>query len=222
MNKTKCRRCGLVNLATDESCRRCGISLVPTNFESIDSEEAPPRKRGLKQRLIWIVATTSILLFGFYMSLLLTSNDLGFQDREVVAQAINVLEQKGFRKEAFVIKHLGTYRSTDNWWNQYIGHRDAYAATNFPFQVLTLYPEFFKVTIDDDERAAILLHEAYHLLGYGEEAALEAVWRNKQQLGWTNERYAQSKVWRNTRELTMGQVPQLFRCGNDGKSDCFE
>ena len=156
------------------------------------------------------------------MSLLLTSNDLGFQEREVVARAVEVLEQKGFRKEAFVIRRLATYRSTDNWWNEYIGHRDAYAATNFPFEVLTLYPEFFRVTVDDDERAAILLHEAYHLLGYGEESALEAVWRNKQQLGWTDEKYAQSKVWRNTRELTMGQVPQLFRCGSDGKTDCFQ
>jgi hypothetical protein len=222
MDKTKCTRCGLINLATDETCRRCGATLGLAHSEDIDQEPSEPRKRGLKQRFIWVAAMTSVLLFGFYMSLLLTSDDLGFEQREVVARAVEVLEQKGFRKEAFVIKHLTTYRSTDNWWNQYIGHRDAYAATNFPFEVLTLYPEFFKVSVDDDERAAMLLHEAYHLLGSGEEAALEAVWRNKQQLGWTDAKYAQSKVWKNTRELTMSQVPQLFRCGNDGKSDCFE
>jgi GNAT superfamily N-acetyltransferase len=184
--------------------------------------DPPRRKRGLGQRLIWIGGMTSVLLFGFYLSLLMTSNDLGFERREVVQRAIVVLEEKGFTKEAFVIKRLATYRSTDNWWNEYVGHRDAYAATNFPFEVLTLYPEFFEVSVDDEERAAILLHEAYHLLGYGEEAALEAVWRNKQALGWTVPKYAESKVWKNTRELTMSQVPQLFRCGNDGKSDCLE
>jgi hypothetical protein len=222
MDKTKCSRCGLVNLATDETCRRCGADLSLKNLEASEQDDAAPRRRGFKQRLIWVVATTSVLLFGFYMSLLLTSDDLGFEQREVVSRAAAVLELKGFRKEAFVVKHLAAYRSTDNWFNNYIGHRDAYAATNFPFEVLTLYPEFFKVSVDDDERAAMLLHEAYHLMGYGEEAALEAVWRNKQQLGWTDAKYAESKVWKNTRDLTMGQVPRLFRCGNDGKSDCFQ
>lgn len=165
---------------------------------------------------------TSILLFGFYLSLLVTSNELRLADREVVARAVKVLDQRGFRKEAFVMSHLTSYRSTDNWWNNYVGHRDAYAATNFPFEVLTLYPEFFHASADDGERAAMLLHEAYHLLGSGEEAALEGVWRNKHLLDWTEEKYGQSKIWRSTRELTMNRVPKLFQCGNDGKSDCTQ
>jgi hypothetical protein len=33
--------------------------------------------------------------------------------------------------------------------------------------------------------AAVLLHEARHLSGDGEDAALDFAWRNKQQLGWT-------------------------------------
>jgi len=54
----------------------------------------------------------------------------------------------------------------------------------------------------------------------GEPAALEKVWRNKARLGWNEQTYGQSRVWRNTRELTMNLVPQLFRCGPDGNADC--
>jgi hypothetical protein len=222
MEKTKCPRCGLVNLATDASCRRCGASLFRYRLSEADGNEQKLGKRGIGKRILWIVAVSSIFLFFFYLSLLLTSNDLGLAEREVINRAVQLLEQKGFRKEAFVVGYLTTYRSTDNWWNNYIGHRDAYAATNFPFEVLTLYPEFFQASVDDDERAAMLLHEAYHLMGYGEEAALEGVWRNKQLLGWSEARYSQSKVWRNTRELTMARVPNLFQCGDNGKSDCTQ
>jgi len=220
MVKSKCPRCGLVNPATDVNCRRCGASLERDQIGEDDSVEEQPRNRGLLRRLTWIISATSILLFAFYLSLLLTSHDLGLHERETVQSAVSVLEQKGFDKEAFVIRRLATYRDSDNWWNNCMGHRDAYAATNFPFEVLTLYPEFFQAPVDDDERAAILLHEAYHLLGSGEETALEGVWRNKQRLGWTAEKYGQSKVWRGTRELTIAYVPQLFRCGDDRKSDC--
>jgi hypothetical protein len=222
MDKSKCSRCGLVNLATDKSCRRCGAAFVGAQLKRTDSDEPHIGRRGIGRRILWILGATAILLFAFYLSLLLTSNDLGFAEREVVTRAVQVLKQKGFRTEAFVVAHLTTYRSTDNWWNNYIGHRDAYAATNFPFEVLTLYPEFFKASVDDDERAAMLLHEAYHLLGSGEEAALKGVWRNRRLLGWTEDKYSQSKVWRNTRELTMARVPNLFQCGDDAKSDCTQ
>ena len=70
------------------------------------------------------------------------------------------------------------------------------------------------------ERAAILLHEAQHLWGAGEDAALERVWRTKQRLGWTAAEYSQSKVWRNTREWTAAGVPALFQCGPDRHADC--
>ena len=99
---------------------------------------------------------------------------------------------------------------------------DAYAATNFPFEIVTLYPEFFSASVDDTERAAVLLHEAEHLLGAGEERALETAWRSKTQLGWAGPTYSQSKVWNNTKELTQRMVPNLFTCGADGKSDCTE
>src|SRR5258708_4539395 len=124
----------------------------------------------------------------FYLSLLISSDGLqpdqreelrkaiavleqhGFNrfQREELRKAIAVLEQHGFNRETFILKRLTAFRGTDNWWNRYIGHRDAYAATNFPFEVVTLYPEFFTVPVDDTERASVLLHESNHLMGGGE------------------------------------------------------
>jgi hypothetical protein len=222
MNKNRCSNCGLVNPGTDENCRRCGASLKAGAPSEADAAEGKVTKRAIGRRLIWILSVTFLLLFASYMSLLITSDDLGFYRRQTVQKAVAVLKQKGFSREAFVLGHLTTYRSTDSWWNNYVGHHDAYAATNFPFEVVTLYPEFFETAVDDNERAAILLHEAYHLFGSHEQAALEGVWREKQRIGWTAEKYGQTKVWNNTRALTMAQVPRLFLCGTDGKSDCIQ
>lgn len=219
MNRRKCPQCGLVNSASDERCRRCAGELG-SDLPVEETPEARGKQRGLAQRLLWILGTSVTLLFAWYMSMLLTSEELGFDRRQTVAQAIAVLEQKGFSRQAFVLSHLARYRQTDNWWNRSVGHHDAYAATNFPFEVVTLYPEFFNVAIDDTERAAILLHESYHLFGSGEATALEGVWREKQRLGWTADRYGHTRVWINTQEATATLVPKLFQCGADNHSDC--
>jgi hypothetical protein len=223
MSRNKCASCGLVNSANDEVCRRCGASLraeAPKPAEAVEPDQESSGKRTLGKRLLWILGATLFLLFASYMSLRVTSDDLGYEQRQIVQRGIAILEQRGFSSEALVLGTFTTYRSTDSWWNKFVGHRDAYAATNFPFEVLTLYPEFFADSFDDYERAAILLHEARHLFGSGEEAALEYVWRNKRRLGWTEEKYGQTKVWNNTKELTMSLVPNLFQCGPDSKSDC--
>jgi hypothetical protein len=222
MNRNKCLRCGLVNAADDDTCRRCGAPLNGEELSEGSEVEEPSERRGIGRRLIWIAGTTVLLLFIFYMSLLLTSEDLDYEQNQSINRAIALLEEKGFGSRAFVLRRLVRYRSSDSWWNQSVGHHDAYAATNFPFEVLTLYPEFFLVAVDDEERAAILLHESYHLLGSGEETALEQVWRDKGRLGWTADKYGKTKVWTNTRDLTMAQVPTLFICGTDGKSDCSQ
>ena len=62
----------------------------------------------------------------------------------------------------------------------------------------------------------------HHLFGAGEEAALRRVWFDKQRLGWTADRYSQTRVWKNTKEWTEGTVPALFRCGPGKRSDCLE
>jgi hypothetical protein len=222
MSKNKCLSCKLVNAPTDETCRRCGEPLTGEVEESPELIQETSKKRSLGKRLLWILGATFLFLFFSYMSLRVTSDDLGYEQRQIVRRSIAILEQRGFSREATILNTFTSYRGTDNWWNRFLGHRDAYAATNFPFEVLTLYPGFFADSADDQERAAILLHEACHLLGWGEEAALEYVWRNKQELGWTEDKYGQSKVWNNTKEQTINLVPNLFQCGTDGKSDCTQ
>jgi hypothetical protein len=171
---------------------------------------------------MWVAGATATLFVVCFVSLIATSDGLDSDQQRMVGRATLMLEQAGFAREAFILRSLVTYRGTDNWWNQYVGHANAYAATNFPFEVVTLYPAFFRFAVDDTERAAILLHESYHLYGAGEEAALRGVWLDKQRLGWTADQYRQTRVWKNTREWTAGTVPVLFKCGMDGKSDCLE
>jgi NADH:ubiquinone oxidoreductase subunit E len=222
-SRRKCRNCGLVNASSDELCRRCGTPLA--DEQHVDTGEpiagATPKKRSLLKRITWVLATTLIILGIWYVSLLLSSDGLQPDQREKVQQAIAVLQQQGFNREAFILKHLVVFRGTDNWWNRYVGHRDAYAATNFPFEVVTLYPEFFDVPVDDRERAAVLLHETCHLMGDGEDAALQSTWHNKQRLGWTTDKYKETRVWDATEKLTKARFPYMFQCGSDGKSDCF-
>ncbi|HKQ99789.1 MAG TPA: hypothetical protein VJT09_03900 [Pyrinomonadaceae bacterium] len=221
MSGKKCPQCGLVNFAADLECRRCGAFLSRQGQAlGEETEEGKGGRRSLKKKLLWIIGATFSVLFLCYVSLLASSERLNSEQKQVVYRATALLEQNGFKGDVFMLRHFASFRSTDNWWNKYLGHREAYAATNFPFEIVTLYPEFFAVSVDDNERAVMLLHESYHLFGYGEAATLEGVWRNKSRLGWTAEKYSQTKVWKNTIELTRGNVPQLFQCGPDGQSDC--
>jgi hypothetical protein len=176
---------------------------------------------GIGRRLLWLIGVTVALIFIWSRSLLLTSDAITAEQRQDVRQAISLLDRSGFSREVTMLRHFANYRATDNWWNLYLGHADAYAATNFPLGVVTLYPPFFTAAADDVERGAILLHEAQHLLGAGEEAALETVWRAKQRFGWTAAEYSESKVWKNTREWTAAGVPALFQCGADRDADCI-
>src|SRR3989454_8422797 len=217
MNRNKCPQCGLVNLASDDRCRRCGNSLTEPSLTAEESAAAKPpaateggaekvQKRSILRRLSWVGGMTLVLLFTFYMSLLLTSEDLQYDRRQTVKAAIAIVQQKGFARQAFVLNNLVKYRSTDNWLNAYAGHRDAYAATNFPFEVVTLYPDFFQLPVDDRERAAVLLHEACHLMGDGEDAALNSTWHAKSQLGGTADRYNQTRDWDATERLTRARL----------------
>lgn len=217
-----CARCGLVNFAVDRNCRRCGATLLPGSSIDEVSPVQVEKGRGFGRKLLWVFGMTLTLLFVAFMSLLVSSRGLDYDERQRVAKAIAVIEQADFSKEAFVFRNLVTYRGTDSWWNQYVGHQSAWAATNFPFEVVTLYPPFFKFAVDDTERAAILLHESYHLFGAGEEAALQGAWLEKGRLGWTAYEYSQTRAWKNTREWTAGSVPALFKCGMDGQSDCVQ
>jgi hypothetical protein len=181
--------------------------------------DATPRR---SNRVLVVLATTLALLFVCRLSLIATSNRLDGTQRDSVTRAIILLERQGFSSEVSILRHLSNFRSTDNWWNRYLGHPQAYAATNFPFEVVTLYPRFFEVAVDDHERAVILLHESHHLLGRSEDGALERVWRAKSRLGWSADAYGHTRVWKNTVEWTKSSLPHLFICGADGRSDCLE
>lgn len=237
----KCAGCGLVNFASASGCKRCGASLggfdaarpeprAPErqgepfaepleDFE--DFEEVKP-KRGLLTRVAWVVTVTCAVIVSWHASLLLTSDAADMNQRLQVRGAVEQIEKSGFTREAFLLRRLTCFRTTDNWWNRWNGHGEAYAATNFPFEIVTLYPEFFKYPTDDTERAVILLHEARHLSGAGEREAFASVWRDKARLGWTRDRYSQTRVWKNVAEFTQRYAPELFTCGRDGKQDCTE
>ena len=221
MSSRKCPRCGLVNWAEGGACKRCGAQLDGSASPVV--EEAGARGGGgIARRALVVFGMVSLILVGFHVSLIVTSEPVTPEQRRLVERAVALLEEKGLGEHTFALRRLASYRATDSWWNKWNGHRDAYAATNFPFEVVTLYPDFFTKPTDDTERAVILLHEAYHLAGAGEQAASAGVWRDKQRLGWTKDVYGQTHVWRSVREFTAQTAPELFRCGADAKGDCLE
>ena len=219
-HRVKCAACGLVNFATNDTCRRCDRVLVARTPDESLATEAGGRSFG--RWLLWIAGVTIAILTTAYASLLVTSDGMTDEQQEVVLDAIGVVEDAGFSREAFLLRHVVSYRSTPNWWNRYVGHQTAYAATNYPFAVVTLYPAFFRFPTDEVERAAILLHEAHHVVGADEPTALRRVWQEKQRLGWVGADYAHTRVWKNTREWTSASSPALFQCGVDHQSDCIQ
>ncbi|MFN2483011.1 MAG: hypothetical protein ABR554_16260 [Pyrinomonadaceae bacterium] len=222
MSSRKCPRCGLVNWADGGACKRCG-SPLDGSAAPADAEEGRPRRGGgFVRRALVVVCVVLLILVGFYVSLLVTSEPVTPEQRKLIERAVALLGEKGLGEHTTALRRLASYRATDNWWNRWNGHRDAYAATNFPFEVVTLYPDFFAHPTDDTERAVVLLHEAYHLAGGDERAAFAGVWRDKQRLGWTKDKYGQTRVWHSVREFTQHNAPELFRCGADGKSNCLE
>lgn len=121
-----------------------------------------------------------------------------------------------------MLDSYAVYRSSDSWFNSMIPKENAYAATNFPFEIMTIYPDFYTYPTDETERAAILLHEARHLQGKDEKDAYEFVWKNRNKLGWTKERYFNSPLWKNVRSQTREYAPWLFSCEGSDFNDCTE
>jgi hypothetical protein len=218
MNR-KCLQCGLINYLTAQNCSRCGSSLG-------ESENISPNpgflKSALAKRTAICLAVLFTALLGFYVSLVLSADSLDREQHKRVQAAIRILEQRGFSNEVLLLKYLTVFRSNDNWLNASVEKENAYAATNFPFEIVTVYPDFFTYTVDDTERAAILLHEAKHLEGKDEKDAYEFVWRNRKRLGWTSADYNRSMIWRETRKLTKEYAPAIFVCDLAEYGDCTE
>lgn len=64
---------------------------------------------------------------------------------------------------------------------------------------------------DDVERAVVLLHESYHIFGFGEKTAYTETWLNKEKLGWTKEKYGSTGFWNSVELGTKQYAPELFR-----------
>lgn len=223
MNSVRCAACSAVNFADDDVCRRCGAALTLPVAVPVDVPVDAPVEQGarsLGRWLLWIGGVTWLIVFVWSRSLIFTSEPLEQTRRWQVNTAIGLLERAGFSKEVFVLKNLTNYRATDSWWNEYQGHASAYASTNFPLEIVTLYPAFFTDTADDTERAAILLHEAHHLLGLNEADALDRTWREKARIGWTRNRYGETKVFKVTEAISFSATT-LFHCKENHHWDCI-
>ncbi|CAN5315301.1 hypothetical protein BH10ACI1_BH10ACI1_02350 [soil metagenome] len=219
MNK-KCANCHLVNFPTADLCIRCEAELIEVSSDTRIKKTSTKRK--IIKRAIVCIFVCVLAIFGFYLSLLFSSKQLSFDEKAKVKDAIKVLDEKGFAKEVFLLGNLTSFRSNDNWLNASVPKETAYAATNFPFEIMTIYTDFSEFPLDDTERAAILLHEAQHLKGADESEAYEFVWKHRKQLGWTKENYGNSTVWRNVRRQTKEFAPQLFVCQLNDFGDCTE
>lgn len=187
------------------------------------AEHSISADRGARLGLIASCAIAAVLaLFAFYLSLVATSAPLEARERIIVNNAIDVIEKRGFEQEAFMLRHIVTFRATDHWLNHMTVKENAYASTNFPFQVVTLYPDFYSKTADDTERAMVLLHEAQHLKGKDEAGAYSFVWTHREQLGWTQLSHGTTPAYVTISEITRANAPELFVCPAKLWNDCTE
>lgn len=220
--KKKCPNCQLVNFEDAANCLRCRNNII--EVVALDPGTAP--KSFLRSKLFIragsLLTAVFIALLGFYLTLLVSAKRLTYEEQKSVERSIRILDDKGFGHDVFILRYATAYRGTDNWLNASTREENAYAATNFPFEIMTVYPDFFTYPKDDTERAAILLHEAQHLKGADEKAAYEFVWKNRKQLGWTKEAYSNSIVWRGVRHQTREIAPHLFDCELNEFRDCTE
>jgi hypothetical protein len=154
-----------------------------------------------------------------YLSLLATSAPMAAGEMDSIERAVQMLEDKGFGREVFLLRHFATFRDRDNWINTAFPAERAFAATNFPFGLITLYPDFYDKA-DDTTRAMILLHEAQHLTGAGEADAYRYVWQNRQRLGWTQLRYGPTDAYVTIELETRELSPELFNCTAMLWNDC--
>lgn len=219
--KKLCPKCHLINFPHSPKCVRCQFNLIEVSTTGSGANESAA-KFTILRRAIVCLAVCLFALVGFYLSLIFTSAPLNYAEKNQIEKAVRILDEKGFSDEVFFLRHLTVYRGNDNWLNASTRLENAYAATNFPFEIMTVYPDFFKNTVSDVERAALLLHEARHLKGADEEDAYDFVWRNRQKLGWTRELYGNSPVWRNVRKQTREYAPKLFLCPRNEADDCTE
>jgi hypothetical protein len=164
----------------------------------------------LKERILRGLMASVIGLVLLYISLVTTSQPVTLYERVDLDAAISLLDRRGFNSEVFLLSNTATFRRSDHWLNKLAIAEPAFASTNFPFQIVTIYPDFFDTASDDTERAMILLHEARHLAGDGEAEAYTFVWNNRARLGWTEESHGDTPLYAMVTEQTRAYAPKLF------------
>jgi hypothetical protein len=78
----------------------------------------------------------------FLLVMILSATPLSASERRTSRFSIKLLERRGFINEAYLLRDLATFRSNDNWLNASVSKENAFAATNYPFAIITLYPDF--------------------------------------------------------------------------------
>ncbi len=214
----KCPNCKLVNFEHSTECGRCKCDLV--EVASVPGKSDEPLLPKILMRVGVFAVVCGFAILGFYISMIFSSDPLKLEERQSIQKAIAILDEKGFSREVFLLNYLTSFRGNDHWLNASVEKENAFAATNYPFEIMTIYPDFFKYSTDDVERAAMLLHESKHLEGMDEKAAYEYVWKNRAKLGWTEETYSDSMIWNNVRNQTKEFAPELFICDFNKLGDC--
>lgn len=212
----KCPECGFDGRRAGVGKRRCAVC---------NRGSSAPEKNlfsSLIARLSTFLLVCIATVAGFYASLVHSAAPLSAEQYSTVSSAIDLLEAKGFSDEVFLLRTAAAFRSNDNWLNASVEKENAFAATNFPFGIVTLYPEFFERTSSNVERAAILLHETKHIQGDDEKAAYEFVWRNRKKLGWDGAEFNGTEMWTNVRKQTAEYSPNLFICELNVGNDCTD
>lgn len=158
-----------------------------------------------------------------YLSMVSTSSPMSASKRQAIDRAIAVLESKGFDRDATLLRTAATFRNSDNWINTHlVPSENAYASTNFPVGIITVYEDFYIKAVDDTERAAILLHEAQHLKGGDEREAYAYVWENRERLGWALLSHGTTESYISIELQTREYAPELFTCETKLFRDCTE
>ena len=164
----------------------------------------------------------ALAVLAFHLSLISTSLPIKADEQAMLDRAISLLDEKGFDRDVLLLRSVVSFRGTDHWLNLYVEKENAYAATNVPFAIITLYPDFYTKTTDDTERAMILLHEAQHVKMADEREAYAYVWRNRERLGWTQVSHGMTPTFVTIELQTREFAPEIFTCPDHVWSDCTE
>src|SRR5581483_6326495 len=103
---SKCPRCSAANFSTDTTCRRCGYILGASRHEPAIEPVPDKPRRSLLRWVLWIAGVAWLIVFIWSRSLIFTSEPLETDKRWQINTAIDMLQQAGFTREAFVLKNL--------------------------------------------------------------------------------------------------------------------